>query len=633
MTDQQEIITLDITESAKIAKRVLSHAFPSVKFSVRKESGYSVRVEWTDGPTVQQVKATLEPIRAGHNLNRDSMTDYAGYVTKTPVLFEGKLTQFTYGGYDGLPSFVRNIATATKEAVIIEVATRMGYSPDEIDPTAPNWHEYRHVWHAIHKTIDERDFTPARAVAPSGNPQPSQPADSAGAVSWELSKKGNAPGWFWFSGDTKPIKEDLKAHGCRWSSKRSQWYFMTTSEAPDVLPPALVEFLQGGQPSQPVRTNPPTPTESVVSSVPTAKTPTTPADKFRRSADALTAQIDKALAPRAENTHKRARQAEHARQDGWNMQALQTALRALADGWDNDTLTPLQRRITTKKQLELILYHHRYFTHPYHNPREDGRIDPVQDMETIQRDYNYQVKEGALFACNSFDEYWQLVLEVADMAKGGSYDSKAASIASKQQALALTKTESYFPTPPDLVKRMLHEADIQPSDKILEPSAGAGHIADLIRSEYPNNTLQCVEVWGKAVEVLQLKGHAVEQTDFLQYESSGWNKIIMNPPFNNLADIDHVQHAYSLLAEGGRIVAIMGNGFTFRQDKKTAAFRQWLETVGAYADLPADTFKASDRPTGVKTCLVVIDKPEAQPAPQPQPEKEDTPTIIQPTLF
>ena len=30
--------------------------------------------------------------------------------------------------------------------------------------------------------------------------------------------------WCWISGDTKPIKEDLKELGFRWSPRRKQWY-------------------------------------------------------------------------------------------------------------------------------------------------------------------------------------------------------------------------------------------------------------------------------------------------------------------------------------------------------------------------------------------------------------------------
>ena len=34
--------------------------------------------------------------------------------------------------------------------------------------------------------------------------------------------------WLWVSGDTKPIKETLKAHGLRYSKNKGAWYLNTT---------------------------------------------------------------------------------------------------------------------------------------------------------------------------------------------------------------------------------------------------------------------------------------------------------------------------------------------------------------------------------------------------------------------
>lgn len=32
--------------------------------------------------------------------------------------------------------------------------------------------------------------------------------------------------WLWISGNTKPVKEELKAAGCRWSNNKKMWYWM-----------------------------------------------------------------------------------------------------------------------------------------------------------------------------------------------------------------------------------------------------------------------------------------------------------------------------------------------------------------------------------------------------------------------
>jgi 16S rRNA G1207 methylase RsmC len=51
----------------------------------------------------------------------------------------------------------------------------------------------------------------------------------------------------------------------------------------------------------------------------------------------------------------------------------------------------------------------------------------------------------------------------------------------------------------------------------------------------------------------------------------------MNPPFSNGQDIDHVRHAFDLLADGGRLIAIMSEGTFYRSDKKAVNFRAWLD--------------------------------------------------------
>ena len=113
-----------------------------------------------------------------------------------------------------------------------------------------------------------------------------------------------------------------------------------------------------------------------------------------------------------------------------------------------------------------------------------------------------------------------------------------------------------------------------------------------------------------AFEILELKGHNLVDRDFLEHAGE-YDRIIMNPPFENGQDIDHLQHAYSLLKPGGRVVSIMCKGVFFREDKKSVDFRQWLEECNGYSEeLQEDTFKnaKSLRQTGVRARVVVIDK-------------------------
>lgn len=100
----------------------------------------------------------------------------------------------------------------------------------------------------------------------------------------------------------------------------------------------------------------------------------------------------------------------------------------------------------------------------------------------------------------------------------------------------------------------------------------------------------------------------VDQCDFMTWESPAqYDAVIINPPFSNGADIDHVIRAYQFLKVGGVIVAIMGEGAFFRSDKKATHFRAWLDQhAGESEQLTSGTFAQSG--TNVNTRLVIIRK-------------------------
>lgn len=172
----------------------------------------------------------------------------------------------------------------------------------------------------------------------------------------------------------------------------------------------------------------------------------------------------------------------------------------------------------------------------------------------------------------------------------------------------------FFPTPRPIVDRMISAAALEPGQAILEPSAGKGDIAEAIREAEPQAKLDVIEVVPTLREILRLKGFELVDSDFLEHAGE-YDRILMNPPFENGADIEHVRHAYDLLKPGGRLVAIMSEGPFFRQARKDEAFRQWLDSVDGHSEkLPPDSFAGKDafRQTGVATRLVTIQKPEVE---------------------
>ena len=175
----------------------------------------------------------------------------------------------------------------------------------------------------------------------------------------------------------------------------------------------------------------------------------------------------------------------------------------------------------------------------------------------------------------------------------------------------------YFPTPAVIVDRMIELADLNNRQLILEPSAGQGHIVKKIieHMDTHSQVLVC-ENLPENVHILEEFGLTVEGEFFEFVEEcngSGENgmlfdRIIMNPPFERQADIDHVTAAYGLLAPGGILVTIMSAGVLFRENKKTVEFRDnIMEQNVTYLDrLPAGAFKESG--TLVNTILLRLEK-------------------------
>lgn len=174
----------------------------------------------------------------------------------------------------------------------------------------------------------------------------------------------------------------------------------------------------------------------------------------------------------------------------------------------------------------------------------------------------------------------------------------------------------YFPTPAPIVDRMIRLA--QPFKRefnILEPSAGQGHISDKLvnlPSEQRGMVAVC-ENLPENIHILKEKGYAVQE-DFYNYFKecddikTSFDRIVMNPPFERQADIDHVTAAYGLLAPRGILVTIMSVGVLFRQNKKAVEFREKImEPHGTYLDrLPTGAFKESG--TMVNTILLRLER-------------------------
>lgn len=170
---------------------------------------------------------------------------------------------------------------------------------------------------------------------------------------------------------------------------------------------------------------------------------------------------------------------------------------------------------------------------------------------------------------------------------------------SLRTGVQIVTASQLFPTPPALVERMIEMAGMPnrlEQVSVLEPSAGTGNIVNKIWS---HAKLTAVEINPTLAESLRVKYPHVDVrcADFLACNGNlgHFDCILMNPPFENGADIKHITHALTMLKPTGRLIAICADGPRQNEALKPIA-SHWEE-------LPEGTFAG----TGVRTVLLAIE--------------------------
>ncbi len=399
------------------------------------------------------------------------------------------------------------------------------------------------------------------------------------------------------------------------------------------------------------------------------------AQRLRQAADALEPQIAEKFRERNTNTYKRAQHDEQARKDGQSLQKRQNMLRALADMHELGTIAPLLAAIRSRKDLDLILQRkpsRRIYMHVIHDlykATKEGKAGLNQEESNLLgiirgrcysngNEYGW-IYQGELKTLRSLEKkalkvdkylatsedlerferlgiteenHAQALAELLQLADPDGTIKASATLQplrNKQNEAARGNIPGYVPTPPDVVALMLEWAEhCIDAASILEPSAGAGHIAEALRKSFPKAKIECIE-WSLSLsEILKEKGFKLLGDDFLAYQGEH-DLIVMNPPFEDGQDIEHVLHAWDCLKAGGRIVAIMSDGVFSRKDNQAQGFQSWLKVVDGYSEkLPDGSFLKSDVPVNVRTRLVVLDKPSFSPE---EEKTEETPVYKEET--
>lgn len=267
------------------------------------------------------------------------------------------------------------------------------------------------------------------------------------------------------------------------------------------------------------------------------------------------------------------------------------------------------KKLAAARMLKLFGYNNEFI--------ECNTTERIEDFETlfltrcsVWSEWQIKYKKDALLTykrvermeLNQINTLRAALCELIEL-KNGTQDketSRKLKIKELERKYIGAKIAGFFPTPENLTESKINLLDLQPTDKILEPSAGLGHMADIVKAK--GFEVTCLEIHSGLAEVLKEKGHNVINDDFLSHFSS-YDKIIMNPPFENLQDIAHVKHAFSLLNEGGKLVATMaGNKY------RTPEFIEWVQNNGWYKENPQNSFKDAFNSTGVSTITVFLQK-------------------------
>lgn len=226
---------------------------------------------------------------------------------------------------------------------------------------------------------------------------------------------------------------------------------------------------------------------------------------------------------------------------------------------------------------------------------------------TSDKDQIRRYRRGVRLGLTDYDSATRVLSEYLGYVVAGPTKDRVREL---EIEIAKRDIPGYFPTPLAVVSKMLEY--VPPNvTRILEPSAGKGNIADVLRQSFPNAVIEVAEIHPLLAEILQEKGYTLVANNFFDIQSGNYDAIVMNPPFGNLQEVDHIRHAVELVRPGGVVVTLLPPSALFQDTQKAIAFREWLGNFNYYVEeLPDGSFLESDRKTGVKVYLLVIEKPE-----------------------
>ena len=176
---------------------------------------------------------------------------------------------------------------------------------------------------------------------------------------------------------------------------------------------------------------------------------------------------------------------------------------------------------------------------------------------------------------------------------------------------------TFYPTPINIINKMLYSIDFKLINSVLEPSAGKGDIVNEVieklkyaHSYYYNKSvvwdIDTIEIDENLQHVLKGKGYRTVHNDFLTYNTyKKYDAIIMNPPFST--GDKHLLKALEMQESGGQIVCLL-NAETLRNPYSNIRkdLVRKLEDYNAEIEYIQNAFADAERKTGVEIAIVKV---------------------------
>lgn len=183
-----------------------------------------------------------------------------------------------------------------------------------------------------------------------------------------------------------------------------------------------------------------------------------------------------------------------------------------------------------------------------------------------------------------------------------------------------TNNSDFYPTPKNLIDKMLDGLEWKMIHTILEPSAGKGNIVEVLREKQKFNNkwyttikldIDCIESDENLRAILKEKNIRVVHDDFLTYDTmKEYDLIVMNPPFSN--GCKHLLKALEFQQRNGGAIVCLLNAETLKNEcnNERIMLNRMLREYNADIQYIQDAFADAERKTDVEVALVKVKLPD-----------------------